>query len=185
MRRDKMCFTAMSRTENDWFMEQVRREQSRLRAYIRSLGVRSEAVDDLAQEALVIAHAKLAEFDRALDFGAWVRGIARKLVANARRKEIRRHLLLSEHLADVLVTTEHAHPILNSDDDRAGALRACLEALPEHHRSMLQWRYFEDLSPGAIASRLDRTANDVRQILFRLRRSLLECVEGRLSRGAS
>ena len=34
-----------------WFTDQVRREQARLRALIRALGVRAEAVDDLAQEA--------------------------------------------------------------------------------------------------------------------------------------
>ena len=165
-------------------MDQVRREHSRLRAHIRALGVRAEAVDDLAQESLVIAYAKLDSFDRSQDFGAWVRGIARKLVANARRKEIRRQILLSEHLADALIALEHTLPDSPADEDRAGALRACVENLPEHQQALLHWRYFEELSPGAIASRLDRTANDVRQMLFRLRRSLLACVEDRLARGA-
>lgn len=173
----------MPKKEHDWFMEQVRQEQSRLRAFIRSLGVRSEAVDDIAQDALVIAHAKLAEFDRNLDFGAWVRGIARKLVANARRKEIRRQVLLSEHLTDFLIETETAHPLLAAGAERTTALRECLETLPEHQRAILNLRYFDELTPGAIGSRLDRTANDVRQILFRLRRGLLDCVEGKLARG--
>ena len=57
-----------------WFLEQVRGEQSRLRASIRALGVRAEAVDDVAQDALVIALEKLDEFDRGGDFG---RGSAR------------------------------------------------------------------------------------------------------------
>ena len=71
-----------------WFLEQVQREQSRLRSSIRTLGVRAEAVDDIAQDALVIALTKLEDFDRGGDFGAWVRQIARRLVANERRKEV-------------------------------------------------------------------------------------------------
>lgn len=53
-----------------WFTDQVRREQARLRALIRALGVRAEAVDDLAQEAFLLAFRKLGEFDRQEDFGA-------------------------------------------------------------------------------------------------------------------
>ena len=71
-------------------MEQVRREQSRLRAFVRALGVRAEAVDDIAQDALLIAYERLAVFRAEEDFGAWVRGIARRLVANWLRKENRR-----------------------------------------------------------------------------------------------
>jgi len=41
-------------------------------------------------------------------------------------------------------------------------------------------RYFEDLAPGAIASHLGRQSDAVRQLLLRLRRKLLECVESRL-----
>ena len=164
-----------------WFLDQVRCEQSRLRAFIRSLGVRAEAVDDLAQDALVLAFQKLPEFDREQEFGAWIRGIARRLVANARRKEGRREQILSDHLTDFLLEADAPHPLVDGGDERLAALNACVQRLPESSRQLLHWRYFEDLAVGMIAIRLDRTANDVRQILFRLRRTLLECVERKLS----
>lgn len=168
-----------------WFLEQVRQEQSRLRAFVRSLGVRPEAVDDLAQDALVLAFEKLDDFDREEDFGAWVRGIARRLVANARRKESRRQQIISEHLAEFLGEAEVAHPLAEAGDERLPALNECVEQLPERSRQVLHWRYFEEQSPGAIGSRLERSANDVRQMLFRLRRVLLECVERKLVLGES
>ena len=87
----------------EWFMEEVQSEQARLRSSIRALGVRAEAIDDIAQEALVIALTKLDEFDRGGDFGAWVRQIARRLVANERRKEARRNLILSDEVTDLLL----------------------------------------------------------------------------------
>lgn len=173
--------------DNDWFLEQVQREQSRLRAFIRALGVRAEAVDDLAQDALVVAFEKLGTFDPTGpgDFGSWVRGIARRLAANALRKEGRRQRILSDHVSELLVGAKatQLHPLAETaDTDRLESLRHCLEKLPDHSRQFIQLRYFEQLTPGAIGSRLDRSANDVRQVLFRIRRLLLECVEKQLAR---
>jgi RNA polymerase sigma-70 factor (ECF subfamily) len=170
-----------------WFTDQVRREQARLRALIRALGVRAEAVDDLAQEAFLLAFRKLGEFDRQEDFGAWVRGIARRLVANALRKESRRRQILSERLTEFLLQTQpqQLHPLAEAaQQDRLTALDACLHGLPERSRHLLHLRYFEALTPGAIASQLNRSANEIRQTLFRLRKALLECIERRVADGA-
>ena len=166
-----------------WFMEEVQSEQARLRSSIRALGVRAEAIDDIAQEALVIALTKLDEFDRGSDFGAWVRQIARRLVANERRKELRRNQILSDDVTDLLLDLR-PEPAQWADrlerEDELSALRKCLAALPKRGRELLHQRYFEDLSPGTIASRLGLTSNQIRQSLLRLRRELLECIERRL-----
>lgn len=180
----------MPTTQPDgWFLEQVGREQSRLRCYIRSLGVRSEAVDDLAQDALIVAYEKRDLFNPAIqqDFGAWVRGIARKLVANAVRKEARRRTCLSEHVTELLLASnpDELQPLAGAtSDERLAALTACLMTLPDHSRQLIHLRYFDELSPGALASRLERTANDVRQMLFRIRGLLLQCIEKRLTGSA-
>ena len=165
-------------------MAQVRREQSRLRSFIRSLGVRADVVDDFAQDALLVAYERLADFRRDADFGAWVRGIARRLVPNALRKENRRQQILSDRVTELLLASasEELHPLAETArGDQLGALRTCLEQLPERGWQLLQLRYFEELSPGVIAGRMERSANDVRQQLFRLRRALLECIERRLA----
>jgi RNA polymerase sigma-70 factor len=164
--------------DTEWFLEQVRREQSRLRAFVRVLGVRAEAVDDMAQDALLIAYERLADFRRGEDFGAWVRGIARRLVANWIRKENRRQQILSDHVSELFVGAAEQD---TGHDDQLVALRACLEQLPESGRQLLHLRYFEELNPGAIASRSEQSATSVRQQLFRLRRALLSCIESRLA----
>jgi RNA polymerase sigma-70 factor (ECF subfamily) len=164
-------------------MEKVQSEQARLRSSIRALGVRAEAIDDIAQEALVIALTKLDEFDRGGDFGAWVRQIARRLVANERRKELRRNLILSDEVTDLFLDLwlEPAHWADRLErEDELSALRKCLAALPKRGRELLHQRYFEDLSPGTIGSRLGLPSNQIRQSLLRLRRELLECIERRL-----
>jgi RNA polymerase sigma-70 factor, ECF subfamily len=172
-----------SASDEIWFLEQVQANQGRLRAFIRGQGVRSEAVDDLAQEALLICLSKLDEFDRGGDFGAWARQIARRLVANERRKQARRHQIQSDHVADILL--EMSRESAGVGDrlvlvEELSALRDCLRSLPGTSRELLRQRYVEDLSAGAIGSRLGWKSNHVRQALLRLRRALLGCIVRRL-----
>lgn len=171
----------------DWFLQQVEREQSRLRAFVRSLGVRAEAVDDLAQDTLIVAYEKRASFDHSADFGRWIRGIARKMVANSIRKDARRSKILSDPVSEILIqaTTPDVHPLEllmpNKRDHSLSALADCLASLPERSKQLIHLRYFERQSPGAIAGQLERSSNDIRQALFRLRRALLKCIEERIA----
>jgi RNA polymerase sigma-70 factor (ECF subfamily) len=130
-----------------------------------------------------LAWRKIAEFGAGGDFGAWVAQIARRLIANDRRKDARRSRLLAGAVTDLLLQmaseAEKAGARLEKADELA-ALRGCLEQLPPHGREMIRLRYFENQSPGTIASRLGRPSDAVRQMLLRLRRKLLECVESRL-----
>src|SRR5262245_44166466 len=126
--------------DTDWFMEQVRREQSRLRAFVRALGVRAEAVDDIAQDALLIAYERLDVFRGDEGFGAWVRGIARRLVANWLRKENRRRVILSEHMTELLAVSapEQLHPLAETGQgERLAALKSCLEQLPARGQQLV------------------------------------------------
>jgi RNA polymerase sigma-70 factor, ECF subfamily len=163
-----------------WFMEQVQREHTRLRAFIHCLGVRSEEVDDIAQEVFLLSFKKLDEFDRDGDFGAWVRQFARRIVAGERRKESRRNQLLSDHVTDILLEIDDSDLACvwgePNDRDELVVLRSCLSKLPKPARDLLHQRYFEELSPGEIGGRLGKTSNQIRQALLRLRRSLLLCM---------
>jgi len=174
--------------DHSWFLEQVGLEQARLRASIRALGVRSEVVDDLAQDTLVIALGKLGEFDReGGNFGAWVRQIARRLVANERRKETRRNKIVSDHLTDLLIEAHgdpETHEVILLKDEEVSALRVCLGELPRSSIALIRQRYFEDLSPGEIGSRMGCPSNQIRQTLLRLRRGLMVCIERRLNPGS-
>lgn len=163
-------------------MQQVRREQAGLRAFIASLGMRAEAVDDVAQEAFVIAFQKLVTFERGTNFGAWLRTIARLLVLQELRREDRRQRVLAEHVAEVLAELDAPASAGGPDHAaQAEALRLCLRELPLQGRDLVQRRYFENSPPAVIASQLGRTANDVRQALFRLRAALHACVTRRIA----
>ena len=166
--------------EQAWFIGQVRLHQSRLRASIRALGVRAEAVDDMAQDTFLLAWQKIGEFDPGGNFGAWVAQIARRLIANERRKDARRSRLLAAEVTDLLLHMASQGNKAADKTEEFAALRTCLDQLPPHGREIIRLRYFENLSPGAIAGHLGRRSDAVRQFLQRLRRKLLECVESRL-----
>ena len=173
---------------HDRFAVLVAEHQGWLRAYVRTLGVAAGAVDDVAQEVFLVAYRRFADYDPARPFAAWLKGIAKLLAANERRRDQRRGRLLDPALADALAAVDEAadgQP--DGADDIAMAvsgLRACLERLPQRSRELLRLRYEEDLDAAALGERLGREPNAVRQALFRVRELLRRCVEGRLAGGA-
>ena len=64
--------------------------------------------------------------------------------------------------------------------DRADALRACVERLPEKSRRLLELRYEDDLPCDEIAARVGSSIDAVYQNLSRIRGRLEECVRRRL-----
>ncbi len=157
----------------------VRDHQAGLRAFIRALGVREASVDDLAQETFLVAYRKLDDWDRERDSGCWLRGIARHLAANERRKAGRRSRLLAGGLADLLIDRaepEQATPMM----EWLEALRSCLQELPEEGRELLLRRYTEGELAETMAAQMQTRADALRQRLLRLRTLVKGCVERKM-----
>jgi RNA polymerase sigma-70 factor (ECF subfamily) len=160
------------------FEIRVREHQAGLRAFIRALGVDDAWVDDLAQEAFIVAYRRLADFAPDADFGRWLRGIARNLVANERHKEARRSRLLSLAVADVLLNREHADAPVQADFNRlVPVMQECVGQLPPRSRELLQRRYAGSEKTGTLARELCMKADAVRQNLLRIRIAVKECIE--------
>ncbi len=175
----------MDLSDRELFVEQVREHHAGLRGFVRALGVDPMWVDDVAQEAFIVAYNRLDEFDRERDFGAWLRGIARNLVINERRKSARRKRILSDNLTDVLVSTSSvAEEEEQGMGDRAmakmKALKECIAILPEKSSQMMRSRYEDDLSAQDIAEQFGMKPPAVRKALERVRLSLRKCMEERI-----
>ena len=179
----------------EMYIEYVRANHAGLRAFIRSIGVDSLWVDDIAQEAFIVAYQRMAEFDEGRDFGAWVRGIARNLVINERRKNARRKRIISDNLTDILVSSSSAAEDEEGEAEAAfgmgvgtgdvakakmAALRECLQVMPEKSQAMIKARYEENASAPDIAEQLDMKSAAVRKSLERIRTALRKCMEERL-----
>ena len=175
----------MNSSDRELFVEQVREHHAGLRGFVRALGVDPLWVDDVAQEAFIVAYNRLDEYDHERDFGAWLRGIARNRVINERRKNARRKRILSDNLTDVLVSTssvaeEEEREIGDNGLARMKALKECIATLPEKSLQMMRSRYEDDISARDIAERYGMKPPAVRKALERVRASLRKCMEDRL-----
>ncbi|MEO0446320.1 MAG: sigma-70 family RNA polymerase sigma factor [Verrucomicrobiota bacterium] len=160
------------------FARLVREHQAGLRSFLRILGIRADAVDDLAQETFLTAFRELESFDDDRDFGKWLRGIARNLARNEIRKSARRGRItdgeLTEHL---LAQAEEDSAEELHEEWHYRALRDCLEQLPEKSRQLVSGRYADEWNSTILADQFEMTATAVRLALLRIRRQLRTCIE--------
>lgn len=162
------------------FSSVVREHHSRLRYFIRSLGVQSAWVDDIAQEAFLLAYKKWGDLDEVGNAGVWLCAIARNLVMNELTKTSRRQRLLDENMTTLLLAAESEPTRPGQASDQCishQALRDCMEKLPERSRQVVQARYFHDLNSTDIGGDLKMTTTAVRQVLFRSRQLLADCLQ--------
>lgn len=133
--------------------------------------------EDVEQDTWLRAlSAPPASLDR---LGGWFRTVARGFAAKRRRARGRR----LEHERRYAEEREHAAV---DDVDRADVLRAVVESLlelDEPYRSTVFLRYFEDLSPTAIAARQNAPLATVESRLARAHAKLRGKLERRLGDG--
>ena len=158
----------------------VREHHRRLLAYALALVRRSDVAEDLAQDALLIAHRDLAKFDATRDFGAWVRGIVRMKYL----EWIRSHRLerMSEAQLEAIDARhrEWDRAAEEGRGDALAALRRCREELGEHVLQTLDLFYRDQQSCAEIAARLQTSEVVVRKRLQRARDVMSECLQKRL-----
>lgn len=163
------------------FESVVKEYQAGLRAFIRSLGADEDWVDDLAQEVFLVAYRKQSEFRQDEDPGKWLRGIARRLVMGDRTKRARRHRLMHEGIADILINLGIEKPIQDSDlHATVAVMKTCVGGLPDLQRNLLQERYQQGRKAKELAEIKSTTAAAIRKKLQRIRQLIRSCMESKL-----
>ena len=165
---------------DELFADLVREHQVSLRVFVRSLGVESGWVDDLAQDTFVVAYREMDSYDPDRDFGKWLRGIARNLVRNELRKQGRHRRILHESLSQHLLDLAEKEKDREVDVTQLSALRDCVEQLPGRSRELVRSRYYEGWDATILADKFEMKAATVRQTLLRIRRQLYQCVNQRV-----
>ena len=151
-----------------------------LRAFIGSLVRDRHRRDDVFQEVALALWREFDRYDPTRPFGAWARGVAANKVLQARDRDARAPVAFSPEtvraILDAYDRTERPAAFATAD-----AVRACVERLPAHSRSLVGMRYDEGLDCGEIARRLGRSVDAVYQSLSRVRAVLEECVRRTLA----
>lgn len=178
---DETRFVRLAKTGDqdalDWL---IRCHQGRVRAFIGVRLADASLVDDLAQDAFIIACDRIGTFDEGQPFYPWLRGIAHNVLRHHLRK--RRTATVDPHdLESLLADAALAHADQVGDHEQQEVvLRDCLSQLSGTTARTVQAHYFDDHSLPTIAAEQGRTAKAVGVMLVRARQWLRACVEAKL-----
>lgn len=151
-----------------------------LATYVYSLVARTHDADDILQEVKVTLWKQFAKFEQGTNFRAWARTIATYQVLNHRRAT-RKHEGVSVEEDFIEAIAAEIDRQADGLDRKTDALRLCVQKLPDAHRRVVQWRYFEDCAVDEIAARTQRSSEAVYRLLSRIRAVLHECVSRQAS----
>lgn len=136
----------------------------RLRRFCLGLTGQESLAEDIAQETLLRAYIRMAQFDLSRPMWPWLKRVATRLVIDNARAASREVL-------------DGNHPEGVSRDNAEVAaerqlLDAALGALPARQRMAVALRYVDDWKPAEVAELLGLNKGAVEQLLHRARRRL-------------
>jgi RNA polymerase sigma-70 factor (ECF subfamily) len=176
--------SAESSISEEEFVALTVRYERRVRLFIATLHPERGDIDEIVQDAWLVAWKKIANFQYTGDepdeeFVRWLCTISRYEVMKYRRKSAPR-LVLDEHVIDSLASLQFDES--EYFEARHEALSTCIEQLRPRDKEMIRRRYQENLSVQELANWIGRSADAVYKSLNRIRTSLLACIERTLKR---
>lgn len=172
------CRNGNCQDRSDQIMQLLTGEQHSLFRYITALIGDPDEAGNILQETNLVIWRKATDFTLGGNFGAWARSIALwQVKAWLRDRRRDRHIFSFE-----LIQQLAARPAAFADiGPRRQALRKCVTVLHQEEQELLRQRYSEGYSILEIAKRFQKTPSAVKSGLFRIRRTLRQCVEHRMT----
>ncbi len=171
----------MSSDKTREFVQLLSQCERRLFSYILSLVASFSDADDIAQETKLRLWEQFDEYDPDQDFLPWACSIAYYQALSFRKKIQRDRLHFSQGFIDAVAEEVAAQSdILARHED---ALAFCMRKLGAESRGLLRMIYGEGLSVKDVAIRQKRKLAAMYQTVWRLRKSLYSCIQGRLAEG--
>lgn len=144
-------------------------------AYSRAICGDFHVAQDVVQETSLVAYRNLHHLFPEVDFSIWLKAIARRQALAARRKLYRFPLITED-----LIENVYEEPILAGEGPRQEALQECLKRLAGRMTEVVRGHYFQGRKLAELASLLNLSEGAVKQMLYRSRLWLQECVNKRL-----
>ncbi len=163
----------------DLFTSLFVRHERQLYGFIAAMLGQPTDADDLLQETAKKLWREFDRYDPEKSFLGWAQTLARYEVLNYWQRQKTRRKYFSDESVELLAVEWAA--IDSERDGRAIALEACVEELPVDSRRLLADRYSRDETLKETAQRTGVTPNSLYKTLQRIRKSLLDCVNGKIS----
>ena len=153
--------------------------QAGLYSYILTLLPWPDQANEVLQETNLVLWREAADFSPDGNFQAWACRVAYFQVLTHRRKKQRSRIIFGDAFLEGLAQLT-APDDSNAEQERL-LLRECLKRLPANERELIRKRYDAGKPVKAIAAELDESPNSIAVVLFRIRQSLLKCVQNKLT----
>lgn len=174
------------------FEQLVRAHGGRLLAVTRRLLGNEEDARDAVQEAFLNAYRAIPKFQGDSLLSTWLHRIAVNVSLMKLRRRRRKPEESLDHLLPAFKENGHFAERFDTGDETAehrlarleeqGVVRAAIDELPDHHRTILLLRDIEGIGTNDVAEQLGITPNAVKLRLHRARQALRTLVAPRLGR---
>lgn len=158
------------------FEELFERHRQLVFRYCYQMLPRRDDAEDMVQEVFVRAYQNLARYRDEAKFTTWLLRIATNLATDRARMSSRRTSLEQKEAAGALswmTIGEHEDPVANLEGGRrVEMLKKALNALPDHHRSMIVLRDLEEREYDEIAQICKCSVGGAKLRVLRARRAL-------------
>jgi RNA polymerase sigma-70 factor, ECF subfamily len=170
---------------NRQYLRLLAEHERQLTGYVHTLVPSWQDAEDILQDTKVRLWEQFESFQPGTDFAAWAFTIAGYMVRKYRKTCQRQRVCFSNDLLEKL--SQHVAAISSSSarDDRMLALVECVRTLSDASRRLLRFFCTGHCRIKDIARELGQTPSATYSSLFRIRRSLLDCVRRRLQREKS
>jgi RNA polymerase sigma-70 factor (ECF subfamily) len=149
-------------------------------AYVCALSPNWQDAEEIMQQVRIRIWQDFDQYDPAKPFGAWARAIAYYLTLAYRKERSRQPEFFSERILEEVSLTYEV--VADTVNDRRTALVSCLEKIGSQKRRIIEEYYLSTEPSQQLADKLSLTPNALRQLLFRIRKTLFDCVERNVQR---
>ena len=149
---------------------------------VRRLGVADRNADDAVQDAFIVVHRRLSDFEGRSTIKTWLFGIARRVAHDHRRRALRKEN--DRELPDGVADADAPSPRDAAETAEAvRVLHELLAALPDDQREVFVLAELEQMTAPEIAEAIDVVVNTVYSRLRLGRAAFNKAVARRNARG--
>lgn len=159
--------------QGEAFVRLLMEHEPQVRSFLRGLLPSWNDVDEVIQEASLIAWRKFSDFEQGTAFGGWFLTIARFEALKYRRRLARTPLVFAEDVCDLLADDAVA---ADTQPIRRKHLEKCLENLAPDKRDILLKVHSPGVVMREVAKQSGKSEQAFYKVIQRLRVVLLECV---------
>ena len=165
--------------QHDDFLRLLLKHEREILRYVLAIVPHIADAQEIVQETAVALWNQIHHYDPSRPFAPWACRFAANKAKEYLRKQGRWNGFLDEKVASMLLARRDE--MATQLDKRVEPLRDCLSELPLPQRTVIEKYYFERTPVEQLAVDLGRSAASLYKSLQRVRMSLMDCVNGKLT----